>query len=247
MKRMIWLSCLAALTLGCSSGVADEGFEQTEQSAQGNQGDEGNHFGNLPFLIESPNFANGAPLPAPYTCAGNPFATGVSPELNWTKGPNDTKSYAIVFRDTTITDPNFAFHWAIWNIPHSRHTLPEGIPGLVPGSTVVTPLPASLKDAVHSQARGFARFFGPCPNSAVTLAARCNRPPVAPVTDSYSFTIYALTEHEITVPAHDPVINPNYVDRLNTLFASMADAEHRAVLTMTSDAVPSTVPFPCPP
>jgi phosphatidylethanolamine-binding protein (PEBP) family uncharacterized protein len=235
------LSCvLAALTIGCASDGGGETVGQFQEA------DNGNHFGNLPFLLESPNFADGAALPAPFSCEGNPFATGVSPELNWTKGPNDTKSYAIVFRDTTITDPNFAFHWAIWNIPHSRHTLPEGIPGLVPGSTALTPLPKSLKNAEHVQARGIARFFGPCPNSQVTLAARCGLPPVTPVTDSYSFTIYALTEHEIEVPPHDPAIHPNYVYRLDALFAAMADAEHRAVLTTTSNAVPSTVPFPCP-
>jgi phosphatidylethanolamine-binding protein (PEBP) family uncharacterized protein len=231
---------VAALALACASEGGGENVGWVQEA------DNGNHFGHLPFLLESPNFADGAALPAPYTCQGNPFATGVTPELNWTKGPNDTKSYAIVFRDTSITDPNFAYHWAIWNIPHSRHTLPEGIPGLVPGSTAVTPLPHGLKDAQHVQARGNARFFGPCPNSQVTLAARCGLPPVAPVTDNYAFTIYALTEHEIEVPPHDPSIHPNYVFRLDALFASMADAEHRAVLTTSSNAVPSTVPFACP-
>jgi phosphatidylethanolamine-binding protein (PEBP) family uncharacterized protein len=235
------LSCLlASATIGCGSDGTSESLGQVEL------GDNGNHFGNLPFLLESPNFGDGQPLPAPYTCQGNPFATGVTPELNWTKGPNDTKSFAIVFRDTSIVDPNFSYHWAIWNIPHDRHTLPEGIPGLVPGSTTLTPLPKELKGAVHVQARNIARFFGPCPNSAVTLAARCGLPAVTPVTDSYAFTIYALTEHEITVPPHDPAIHPNYVYRLDQLFGSMADAEHRAVLTTTSNAIPSTVPFPCP-
>jgi phosphatidylethanolamine-binding protein (PEBP) family uncharacterized protein len=237
----VGLSCLlSAATTACGT---DAGNESIDQVALANNG---NHFGNLPFLLESPNFAGGAALPSEYTCQDKPFATGVSPELNWTKGPNDTKSYAIVFRDTSITDPNFSYHWAIWNIPHDRHTLPEGIPGLVPGSTEIVPLPKSLKGAVHVQARGIARFFGPCPSNQTTLAERCGLPPVPPVNDSYSFTIYALTEHDITVPPHDPTIHPNYVFRLDALFQSMADEEHRAVLTATSNAVPSTVPFPCP-
>jgi phosphatidylethanolamine-binding protein (PEBP) family uncharacterized protein len=238
----VGLSCVfATLAIGCSGDPSGESIEQIEQGANN-----GNHFGHLPFLLSSPNFEDGAPTPAPYTCAGNPFATGVSPELNWTKGPNDTKSYAIVFRDTSPPDVNFQYHWAIWNIPHSRHTLPEGIPGLIPGSTEVVPLPHSLKDAEHVQARGIARYFAPCPSNQTTLAARCGLPPVPPVTDTYTYTIYALTEKEITVFPHDPMIHANYVYRLDALFQSMTDAEHRAVLTTTSDAVPSTVPFPCP-
>jgi phosphatidylethanolamine-binding protein (PEBP) family uncharacterized protein len=231
------LSCvLAALSVGCGGEFQGETVGQLGEEARRDCG----------FEVTSPDFSDGAPLPAPYTCQGNPFATGVTPELNWTAGPKGTKSYAVVFRDASITDPNFSYHWAIWNIPHNRRTIPEGIPGLIPGSTEIVPLPKSLKGAQHVQARNIARFFGPCPNSAVTLAAACGLPPVEPVTDTYTFTVYALTEKEIAVPPHDPTIHPNYVYRLDALFAAMADEEHRAVLTATSNAIPSTVPFACP-
>jgi hypothetical protein len=98
--------------------------------------------------------------------------------------------------------------------------------------------------AQHAQARGVPRFFGPCPAWEVTLNEVCGLPPVEPVTDSYSFTVYAMSEAEVAVPAHDPTVNTNYVDRLNTLFDDTDLGT--AVITTTSDAVPSEVPFPCP-
>lgn len=244
---MLALAC--GVLLGCSVdatqtlGTSD--FETVEQELNGN----GNSFGNQPFLIDSPNFADGAALPYQYTCEGNLFGSGVSPELNWTKGPKGTKSYAIVFIDTTIAElnqPNFAYHWAVWNIPHDRHTLPEGIIGVDPAHpTLIAPLPASLKGATQSQARGVSRFFGPCPSWTVTHAINCGQPPVARTTDHYAFVIYALPEHDFDVPAHDPSINPNYVDRLNTYFSSIALGQVQ--VTATSDAVPTTTPpVPCP-
>ena len=226
---------------GCAVHHETEEFTSEREEALGTS--------NPAFLLQSPDFAEGEALPYSNTCEGNPFASGVSPELNWTKGPKGTKSYAIVFVDTTILDagePNFAFHWAIWNIKHSIKTLPAGIMGLDPADpAALYPLPHALRDAQQSQARGIARFFGPCPAWQVTLAERCGAEEIPPrATDSYSFIVYALPDHAIEVPAHDPAINPNYVDRLNTLFDSMALG--KAVLTTTSDAVPSEVPFPCP-
>jgi phosphatidylethanolamine-binding protein (PEBP) family uncharacterized protein len=229
----VGVSCLvAAVSLGCAAAEGDEGLGQVEQELFGN------------FVMWSPDFDDGDPLPAETTCEGNPFATGVSPMLRWLGAPLGTRSYAIVLRDTSIADPNFAFHWAMWDIPRLVHTLPDGIVGLDPNSSQPTPLPARLGRAKHSQARGIERFFGPCPAWQVTLNERCGLPPVAPVTDSYEFTIYAIPQFILDVPAHDPAINPNYADRLNALFDSIDLG--KAVLTGTSNAVPSTVPFACP-
>lgn len=229
---------VGAAAIGCGAGEAYdlESYDDVDQVQQASK--------HKPFTVKSPDFEDGEPLPLEFTCAGNPFATGVSPKLKWKNEPKKTKSYAIVFRDTSIADPNFAFHWAIWNIPNDVHKLPDGIPGLIPGSSAVVPLPDNLAPAQHSQARGVPRFFGPCPAWQVTLNQQCGLPPVEPVTDSYEFTVYAMPEREIAVPAHDPAINTNYVDRLNALFDSMDLGT--AVVTTTSNAVPSTVPFACP-
>jgi len=242
MKKVITigLSCLLVASFaGCSAGDIADGEESIDQVDLG--------ANSKPFSVRSLSFEDGAAFPPEFTCEGNPFATGVSPKLKWKDEPKDTKSFAIVFRDTTPPDVNFQYHWAMWNIRQSGSTLPDGIPGLIPGSTEIIPLPESLHEAQHVQARGIPRFFAPCPSNQTTLAQRCGLPPVPPVTDTYTFTVYALTVESVTVPPHNPAIHPNYVYRLDQLFQSMTDADHRAVMTATSSAVPSTVPFPCPP
>lgn len=51
------------------------------------------------FTLTSPAFADGAPLPAEYTCSGKNFPNSgqpptphTLPELNWTPGPEGTQS-----------------------------------------------------------------------------------------------------------------------------------------------------------
>jgi len=201
------------------------------------------------FSVTSPDFADGAPLPSASTCEGAPFGSGVSPELYWENAPKGTKSFAIVFVDTTILDaglPNFAYHWAIWNIPKNTTTLPAGIPGLDPANPDPVPLPKSLKGASQTQARGVPRFFGPCPSWPVAQAEICDLEPIpARSTDHYAFIVYALPDKKIEVPAYDTAVNPNYVDTLNAYFAGLAIGSTQ--ITTTADAVPTTSPVPCPP
>lgn len=238
MKSKRFAAFAVCLFVGASAGCgAEAGGEPIAEVEQ--RQNQGNHFGNLPFQITSPNFTSGDALPAQYTCEGQAFASGISPELNWTKGPTGTKSYAIVLRDTSLANPNLAFHWAIWNIPHDRHTLPEGLEGV--GSEPV-PFPDGMKGAQQVQARGIARYFAPCPAWPVALAQKCGLPVPERTTDSYTFTIYALPEHDIVVPAYDPAVNPNYVDLLNSLFESMALGS--TSLAFTSNAVPDPAGLP---
>ena len=197
-----------------------------------------------PFAISSPNFADGARLPDKYSCEAKPFATGESPALKWTKGPKGTKSYAIVFSDSTLIgagNPNYGFHWAIWNIAESQHAIPEGIPGVDPSApTKIVPLPDSLAGAEHSQARGLPQFFGPCPS----WKTYCTDGTFPRSNDRYSFTVYALAEEKLSVPAYLPEVNPNYVDTLNAFFADKA--LDKATIQTTSEAKPISLPFPCP-
>jgi len=235
---------LLVSTAGCALDASGDAVSQRQQAASSKAGCDKD------FVVMSPDFADGDPLPTASTCEGAPFGSGVSPELNWTKGPKGTKSYAIVFVDTTLRDagqPNFAYHWAIWNIPKNVRTLPAGIPGVDPNYPPPVALPDILGDAMHTQARGVQRFFGPCPAWQVTQAELCGLPEIPlPNTDHYAFIVYALPEKEVTVPAYDSLANPNYVDTLNAFFASMdlGSAEIHA----TSNAVPTTTPpVQCPP
>jgi len=248
------IACLlAAATFGCGTNVADEtSAELGEQSQRGNDDHCNDDHGKdcKPFSVESPAFEDGDALPGPYTCTGGAFATGVSPELNWTKGPQGTKSYAIVLHDISLTDPNLAYHWAAWNIPHEVRTLPAGIPGLDPANPAATnPFPEGLKGGQQAQARGVARYFAPCPDWVVLKADKCAWPephPVA-VSDSYTFTVYALADKTITVPAYDPTVDSNYAHQLDAIFAAAAIGS--AEIGFTSNAVPASIadngPFNC--
>jgi phosphatidylethanolamine-binding protein (PEBP) family uncharacterized protein len=239
------LACLLApLYAGCSADALNEPTSDLTQA------DNGNHYGELPFEVTSPDFSSGSVLPAQYTCAGNPFATGISPEINWTKGPQGTKSYAIVLHDISLSDPNLAYHWAAWNIPHEVHTLPEGIPGLDPANpTASNPFPDGLKGGQQVQARGVSRYFAPCPDWIVTKADKCSWPEPHPVAtpDSYTFTVYALPDAEIDVPPYNASVDPNYAHQLDAIFASMALGS--AQIGFTSAAVPGSIadtgPFAC--
>jgi len=235
---------LAALGAGCSADAT------SEPTADLSQADNGNHFGQLPFQVTSPSFTAGGVLPAALTCQDNLFATGVSPELDWTKGPKGTKSYALVLHDVSLADSNVAYHWAAWNIPHDRHTLPAGIAGLDPANpSASNPFPDGLKGGQQVQARGLARYFAPCPDWIVRKAQKCNWPEPRPaaVPDSYTFTVYALADATIEVPAYDPAVDPNYAHQLDAIFASRALGS--AQIGFSSAAVPGAIadtgPFAC--
>lgn len=116
----------------------------------------------VPFALSSSAFNDGETLPTKYSCGG----ANVSPPLEWTKGPEGTKSYAIVFVDTD----NGLTHSAIYDIPADTTSLPENVaneyePSEVPGAKQ----PKSYKSTVFG-------YAGPCPNAEHT----------------YVWTIYAL-------------------------------------------------------
>lgn len=231
------VTLLAAASVGCSGDVTGEPDVATTQAAIPNE-----HAGcphDTCFEISSPSFDDGDALPDANTCQDKAFGRGTSPELNWTGAPHGTHSYAIVLRDTSLEDPNFAFHWAIWNIPVDLSTLPAGLTGT---EAPDDPFPAGLQGAQQVQARGAGRYFAPCPDWVVGKAILCdwNEPLPVAVPDSYTFTIYALGQKNVKVPDHDPNVNPNYVDRLNTIFAHKAVGQ--ASIAFTSDAVPTALP-----
>jgi phosphatidylethanolamine-binding protein (PEBP) family uncharacterized protein len=245
--------CSLVAVFGCSG---ETGFEDTVQmervadsastDAQSSSSDQHDNR----FHVRSPNFHDGDALHAPYTCSGNPFATGVSPELDWNKGPKGTKSYAIVLHDVSLSDPNLAYHWAAWNIPSDVRQLPEGIPGLDPADPSATsPYPAGLGGGQQVQARNVARYFAPCPDWIVVKAAKCDWPEPRPVAapDSYTFTVYALPVEQLDVPAYNPAVDSNYAHQLDAIFAAQALGSTQ--IGFTSDAVPSSIadngPFNC--
>jgi phosphatidylethanolamine-binding protein (PEBP) family uncharacterized protein len=230
LSSLVFLTA-STLSIGCAVDAAPD-VEEANVTRAVSASNQGNHYGNADFAIWSPSFASGDALPSAFTCEGKPFGEGTSPELDFSKGPKGTKSYAIVFKDLSLVEvaPDFAFHWAIWDIPHSTHTLPATLPN--------EQFPAGLKGAQQYNAGPgdpFA-YFGPCPSwqSLCFGAPRSN--------DSYAFTVYALADANVTLPADDPNIS-NRVREMSAYFESIALG--KAELFTTSDARPSSF-FLCP-
>jgi phosphatidylethanolamine-binding protein (PEBP) family uncharacterized protein len=205
------------------------------------------------FAITSPAFQNGQPLPDQYTCVGKNFPYSgmppvdhLSPELNWTAGPTNTQSYAIVFRDMTLTTgatiDERGYHWAIYDIPASVRSLSQGLPS---GNPI-----ASVPGAQQYSGGLFNNgYVGPCPSWSVAPGSPLLGMDPAPTvkTDSYTFTVYAMRTATITAPAMRPAPAEgappiSYVKDLDEYFAANAIA--KAQLGTTSNAQPAMFATP---
>ena len=98
--------------------------------------------------LESSSFAQGQPIPQKYTCDGG----DVSPELRWSKAPEETKSYALIADDPDAPAGTWV-HWVIYNIPANAQELPEGMPK-------TATMPAGVQGLNDFKKVGYG---GPCP------------------------------------------------------------------------------------
>jgi Raf kinase inhibitor-like YbhB/YbcL family protein len=79
------------------------------------------------FQLASPAFADGADIPAVYTCDG----PNRSPALHWTGAPAGTQSFSLIVDDPDAPIRTFT-HWVLFDIPATQDDLPEGFqPGQV--------------------------------------------------------------------------------------------------------------------
>lgn len=82
--------------------------------------------------MSSPSFEDGGLAPDKHTCV---VETPVSPAFTWIDPPTKTASYTLIFHVPDV-HPNKgaddSFHWAVWNIPGSARSLPEGVPAQSP-------------------------------------------------------------------------------------------------------------------
>lgn len=78
--------------------------------------------------LTTASFQDGGIIPNKYTGA-SPMP--VSPELSWTNVPAGTKSFALIVDDPDTAlnkTTNEVLHWAAFNIPATKTSLPEGVP-----------------------------------------------------------------------------------------------------------------------
>jgi Raf kinase inhibitor-like YbhB/YbcL family protein len=121
------------------------------------------------FQLTSSAFASGGNIPTKYTCQQDGAAgNDISPPLAWGAGNNSPKSYAVVLVDTA----NGNKHWAIWDIPASTTSLPEGL-----GKGFNVPNVSGAHQKGMGGSGTSQQFFGPCPGGS---------------SHRYEFTLYAL-------------------------------------------------------
>jgi hypothetical protein len=76
---------------------------------------------NPTFTLTSPAFTHGARVPARHTCEGD----DLSPPLQWSQVPEETRSFALIVDDPDAPSGTFT-HWVRFDIPADARELPEG-------------------------------------------------------------------------------------------------------------------------
>jgi Raf kinase inhibitor-like YbhB/YbcL family protein len=104
--------------------------------------------------LTSTAFADGAAIPAKYTCESG-SEMGVSPPLAWSGVPAGAKSLALIVDDPDAPDPRAPkmtwVHWVLWDLPPTDGSLPEA----------ATRLPEGTREGKNDWKR--AGWGGPCP------------------------------------------------------------------------------------
>ncbi len=102
----------------------------------------------MALVLKSPAFSQEEEMPTRYTCEG----ANISPPLEWSGAPPETRSFALVMEDLDAPSGLFR-HWAVYDLMADRTLLPEGI-----GHGVKT---EALGHGVNDY--GHPRYDGPCP------------------------------------------------------------------------------------
>ncbi len=118
----------------------------------------------MSLQITSTAFSEGQPIPAKYSCEDR----DISPPLQWTNAPANTKSFALIMDDPDAPVGTWV-HWVLYDLPPTTTGLPEDV--------VKTQFIAgNAKQGLNSWPR--LGYGGPCP------------PPGKP--HRYFFKLYAL-------------------------------------------------------
>ena len=99
------------------------------------------------FKLSSPAFQDSGLIPAKHACQhGN-----VSPELNWSEAPANTRSFALIMEDPDAPNGTFT-HWVLFDIPADTQQLAEG----------AGPIGVSGSNGLSQTG-----YMGPCPPSGI--------------------------------------------------------------------------------
>jgi Raf kinase inhibitor-like YbhB/YbcL family protein len=145
MKAKRWTAaalCLALLGclpwLGCAVQRPTPAARPSVQASDG-------PGGGTTMKIWSPDFEEGGPIPARFTCDGE----DVAPALKWSGVPSEAKSLALVVDDPDAPSGTWV-HWVVVNLPPRTTGLDAG-----------APLPAGALEVPNDFGR--PAYGGPCP------------------------------------------------------------------------------------
>ncbi len=178
MRRLGWVAALAAVCMVAGAAARADAFE-----------------------LSSPDVTEGGTIKPEqvfkgFGCTG----MNVSPALSWTGAPASTKSFALTVYDPDAPTGSGFWHWVMFNIPASTHSLPKdaGDParGLVPAGAV----------EVRND-YGVAGYGGPCP-------------PPGDKPHRYIFTVFAVDQAKLPI---DGSVSPAVVG-FNLHFHTIAKA-----------------------
>jgi Raf kinase inhibitor-like YbhB/YbcL family protein len=99
--------------------------------------------------LTSPAFAYGEKIPVRFTCEGD----DVSPPLQWSGAPVETRSYALIMDDPDAPRGTW-LHWVLFNLPGETVELGPAVPTL-------PELPSGARHG-RNTAKDMA-YAGPCP------------------------------------------------------------------------------------
>lgn len=133
------------------------------------------------FNLRSTSVADGQIMPDAFVGFGC-MGQNLSPELEWSGAPSDTKSFAITCFDPDARTGHGRWHWTIVNIPSNVNKLEEG-------ASNTNNLPLGAKEIMTGLNE--SGYGGPCP-------------PRGEKAHRYIFTAYALDTANLTV---DPKSN----------------------------------------
>jgi len=74
--------------------------------------------------ITSSAFEDNQPIPAKYTCDGDPPSGGTNPPLEFLEVPEDEGSLVLIMEDPDAPGKTFT-HWIMWNIPTPTTSISE--------------------------------------------------------------------------------------------------------------------------
>jgi Raf kinase inhibitor-like YbhB/YbcL family protein len=124
----------------------------------------------MTFRLFSNAFPEGGWIPKLHSCEG----ADVSPSLEWSGSPPETRSFALVVEDPDAPAGIWT-HWVLYDIPPKIHQLAQGFKAGAPGLSGVNDF-------------GKPGYGGPCP-------------PKGHGPHRYFFRLYALDVHTLGLPA----------------------------------------------